>query len=818
LKPIKKNIRHFLVISIWIFLALPLHGQFYSSPKKAASGITLNIEINDAKDLEFIRTNIKKFYGVQKVRVNGNVNISKVASTISLLDDIEDVQLIKFTGELTDTDLELLAWVGNVTLYLRNGREDQILLNNYLGKLNGLTLIFEIAPDDYSFMAGWTKVKSLNFIAPFVSKEVPAAIVAASKLPSLTSFGISLDKMTDLPASIKNIAGLKKLTIIDNLSWMTEKFIDNLAVLHKNVEYFQGAAYRNVDFYYKATDAELTVWERDYLLSIFPTSRFAPLMSASGDTSMVASFADFVKLNIPKEPSFELPSKEKPVLPDFKEGDYNFIGNNAQDRVYYLGNDAAILVPKGCMASLKDTLWNGNYNLRLKFLNQPRSLFAKGYSTRFDSSGVSYDLATAAIFEMNAAAGTVPLHLREGYFIKAVFLTAYDTANRFYAFNGSKSLWANVYDYDYYFDDSKIVPIDFYSFYSNKHTASELLPLDRSSDYKRFETDGYFYLMEPGVNRLSLESFNGYYVVPVTNRAPKMGAYTLRRGRGLVGLKKEYTDKKAEKDVFRFQVFDKTATLFPELKAFDNYVLEIQTSLSSREFSTQFIRGAIYSDIRFFQEGNSWFMDLRTETGYWRLKILQPSEKFKQNSTKARLLQAEFLRRMKQYNATKTAKSNAYSQWAAQFQESTILNAKRVLFYGQIKPRGMAVYEFKVRTLGLFAWAKPVIQPDTFGLTIQFTDAGGIPLDVKKAFVAHSKPFSYKAINNQSTYNFDINPNKLQYIACVDFKNRVFVMNADAFKISGVKGNSLVYLPMNEITKSVKNAGELDAILGIKLR
>ncbi|MBL7813139.1 MAG: hypothetical protein JNL57_13035 [Bacteroidetes bacterium] len=802
-----------ILFAVWAPIA---SAQPYLNPRKVASGITLNLEINEQKDLDFIRKNLKRFYGVQHVRVNGNVDISKVAGTLSLLDEVEDVQLLKFTGELTDDDLEKLEWVSNITLFLRNGKEDQILLNNYLGKLPGLTLIFEVVPEDYQFMAGWTKVRELTLVAPYVAKEIPAAISAAAVLPGLQSFGISTDKLTDLPPSVKSIQGLKKLVIIDNLSWMSEKYLEDLSVLHKNLEYQYQNGYRYLDFTYKATDAELTQWEHEHLLSLFPASRFAPLMSAGGDSGITASFADFVKIFPPKEPAFSQVAGQKSLLPEFKDGEYRFAGNNEQDRIYYLGTDAAVLIPKGCMEVAGDSLWNGSYSLRIQWLNQPREMFSRGYSLQFDSSGIAYDLAPQGLFELSAAAGNMPLQIKDGYFVKFVFLSQADTVSRFYAYSKNKGRWMHFYDYDYNFDDSKIKPIDFHGFYSNKHTATEVLSADQTHAAQRFETEGYFYSLPPGVNRQSLESWKGFYVSPVADRAPKAGAYTLRRGRNLIGIKREYADKRSEKGIIRFQIFDKTANLFPELKALENYALEIRTAMNSRDFTAHFIRGAVYSDVRIVQEGAHWFLDLRTETGYWRLQLLQPYEKYKKKSRKGRAQQQEFLRRMKQYFAIVEEKNAAAEGWEREFLESTSANNKRVLFYGQIKPRGTAVREFRVRSTGLFAWAVPVLQPDSFNLTLKMTDAGGIPLDVKRAWIAHSSPFSYQTFGAADVYFGRIQPAKLQYIACVDSKNRVYVMNASTFKTAGASGNSFIYLPLTEIPHAVKSAQELDTLLGIK--
>jgi len=101
------KISRFCILTL-IFLPFAVGAQQFISPKKTTPGITMAVEINDSKDLDFIQNNLNRFYGVQKVRVNGLVDISAVASALSLLGDLEEVQLLKFTVQLNADDLEKL--------------------------------------------------------------------------------------------------------------------------------------------------------------------------------------------------------------------------------------------------------------------------------------------------------------------------------------------------------------------------------------------------------------------------------------------------------------------------------------------------------------------------------------------------------------------------------------------------------------------------------------------------------------------------------------------------------------------------------------
>jgi hypothetical protein len=794
-------------------LGFDAEAQPFVKPSKIGTLSVLAIEINDNKDLDLIRSNIKRFYGTQKIRINGSVDISKAAAVVALLDDLDELQLLQFNGTLNGDDIEHLSWVNNVTLWVKGGSENQLLLNSELGKLNRLTLIFDEVPDNYEFFMGW-KVRGLRLIAPFVKSELPAAIRAAKALPQLKEFGISADAINDLPADLGGMSKLETLIITDNLSWMTEKYPDDLPVTRQILAFSQNGFTRKMALIYQAQDPVIAPWEMKHLAGLFPQAQFGPWENASGDTSLIGQFSDFVRLN--KNESQNPGSFANPVISSLNDGCFQFEGNNDKDRVFYLQSEAALLIPAGAIETMDGKTVVGEYRLDCSLANKPARHVASGFPLNYDSAGRVYLLSPGVVFHCKASQQQQILRIKEGFTVKLIFLSNTDTLLRFYAFNNRKKRWQHFYDYDYDFDDTKNKAIDYYTFYAGKKTGIELYPSDsRSLDY-RFQTEGYHYLLEPGMNKVSVEPYNGFYVAPVINRAPKMGAYTLRMGRSLVGLRKELVDKKNEKNIIRFSVYDKTETLFPELKPLFQYPLEIESNMDSRAFGASFIRGAVYQDIRFEQEGSKWFMDLRTESGYWRFALLQPQDKVKKQTSKTRVRQQEFNTKMARYLEIRTKKEAAFAQFHAQYREAGLQQAKRVLMYGQVKPKGQSVYSFTMRSFGSFAWAKPMLKTDTGTVNVKFTTKEGIPIDVKQAWLAHYRPFCYQYFGATDVYDFNIVPNSLAYIIARDHQGRSYYINPEKYKARGIKSNSLIYLPVEEIPKQLQNSKELETIMGIK--
>ena len=88
------TMRHsFYALLFFLFLAQSNHSiaQVYVSPREYKANMQHYIELKTLKDVLFMQKNIKDFYGVQCIRMDGAVDISECTKIIERLDDVEQV-------------------------------------------------------------------------------------------------------------------------------------------------------------------------------------------------------------------------------------------------------------------------------------------------------------------------------------------------------------------------------------------------------------------------------------------------------------------------------------------------------------------------------------------------------------------------------------------------------------------------------------------------------------------------------------------------------------------------------------------------------
>ena len=794
-----------LVAICFTFIKSASIAQVYVSPKKYKANMQHYIELTNAKDVAYMRDNLKDFYGVQLVRIDGAVDISECSKIIQNLDDVEQVELISFEGQLLDEDLERLDWAGDVLVYVKDGDEQHILNTPYLNKLTSVTIVFEVSPDDYYFLKEW-RCRSLKLIAPFVKSEIPEAIDACSKMRNLRDFGISVDKVQDISQNIIKIKKLQTLAIIDNLSWITETYLNNLSLHTFNIEQSinQGefTKYTKVEYY--AEEPTLTDYENNYILSLFTNAKIVPFMNQFADSSEYAGFATFMPLSSVASVNFPKIFKYAHLLHNYQETDFFFEASNQQDRIYYIGKDAALFVPKNSLKSKSDSVYTGSYSLRVSWSNEVHQFFAQSNTLAFDSSGNRYALAPSAVIEVQAMDGVNELVMRKGYFWKVVFSGNIDSADRFYAYSRNKQAWENYWDYDYEFDDIGSQVIDFYQFYGGNKIAKSISTFNRLAPNLHFETQGFNYHLPYDQTRLKLQE-NGKFFLPTSELNVKKSQFSVRRGRKYVGFSR-ISDKKLE-DIVSLRLYDKTAVLFPELKSFKKVPLYISTGMDRKSFSKIFISKQRYNDTRIEQVGVDYYLDLKLEDGYWHLKLAQP------NSFEGGVSQSKFAKAFKKYNLCRAKRLDEWQSAMLNQEEKITSEAQNKLFRNKGTDR---VGEFRIRSTGAFAFAHPVSNSDTFSVIILPTDKGGIPINSRRFIIANSVPFSYQVFDAKSTYSVDLNNENLLYIACQDDKDQVYVITGREFNALGVKNNTYIQLPMETLPQPIANPKDLTKRLNIK--
>ncbi len=836
----------FLKALLLLFLGLTFvvvaEGQTsYVKPKAAVPGYTMYVEITTPADLQFLASNLPNFAQVQRIRVSADIDIARVAAVLGKLDNLEEVVLQRYQGILSDDDLNQLEWLHSLVLYVQDGKEDALLMNKNWSLIPGVTLVFQTVPDDYSFFKDWKACKRIGLIAPYNQKEAILAIEAVvGYLPNAEELGISLDRLYHLPVGVKSLTKLHRLNLIDNSSWVMEKDVTLLGDMSIQVGYYEksivmtkrnGATEEHskvhpIALHYMTSDPTLLTTERQFIGDFFPVVAAAE-ESEITDPS-IEKYNDFA-LSIPLtslqgKSQFPKPITE-PLLSDFSEGWFEFSGNNSEDRLFAADQAVVVMVPKGGMVTSDGKDWLGSYRLRIKVMNDVQRQMAYAPLLTLDSGGRKYTLASSLVLDIEAFSGKQVLKVKDGYFIEVRFVCAPDYNARFYAWDGSRNRWKNHYDYDYDFSDENIAAVDFYQFYAGRKTATVQTSVNMAGLEERIGTQGYNYLLNPDESKQALAKFSEFHVARVGEKAANENQTVLRRGRGVIGVRKFQGKEATEKGVFEMVLYDKTELLFPELKPLRDYPLVFRTNWEKKEVMDLFFRAHKFWDFSLYQSGNHVNVLLRSSEGLYQIELMQPKTRWANNPKKASREQVKFEKLIQQVLALHLQKDHAFQVYQAQqFQNQYQQTAVLALEIGAL-PKGIVRNSFKIRSLGRFAWASPLSPDSGMTLNIVVADQGQAPIDVSQFVIGYKKPDAVQVFNvptgsiapamQTREFSLQLDPARVAFFAAKDTEGKFYALSGDAFRKLEIKNNSLMYLPLQLASEQLYTDESLRALLNL---
>lgn len=815
--------------------------SLYVKPKAAIPGYSLYVEVSTPADLDYISTHLSAFAQTLRIRIAADVDIAKVAAVLGRLDNLEEAVLQKYQGILSDEDLSQLEWLHSLVLYVPDGKENALLLNKNWSRIPGVTLVFQTVPDDYSFFNDWRSCKRIGLIAPFNQKEAALALDAVvSNLPNVEELGISLDRLYHLPVAAKSLSKLRRLNLIDNASWVMEKDVTMLGDMSIQVGFYEkkrvltkrnGASeevseIHPISLHYMTSDPVLLASEQKFLSDYFPVVASADQVDlADPSEQKYNDFAVPIPLN-PLQGKSQFPKPiSQPLLADFTDGWYEFVGNNNEDRLYAADGSVVVMVPKGGLVAQDGRDWLGEYKLRVKVMNDVHRQMAYAPVLSLDSGGKKYNLSAPLVIDIEAFSGRELLQVKDGYFVEVRFAGAPDYNSRFYAWDAKQRKWRNYYDYDYDFPDENKAAIDFYQFYSGRKTAVIQTSVNMTGLQERINTQGYNYLLNPDESKQALMKFSEFYVGRVGEKAQNDQQFVLRRGRGVIGVRKYQGKEATEKGVFEMVLFDKTEMLYTELKPLRDYPLAFKTNWDRKEVMDNFFRLHKFWDVEIYQTGSQVNLMLRSAEGLWQIELLQPKNRWASNPKKASREQVKFEKLIRQVMALKAQKNHAFDVYQAQLWQKEYAQTSALALESAGLPKGMVRNSFKIRSLGRFAWASPQAADSVLNVNVVISDQGQAPIDVAQWVMGLKKPDcvqvftveSQGGIGSLQTREFALmlDPTRVAFFAAKDMEGRIYSLSGDAFRKLEVKTNSLMYLPLNLAPEQQYNDESLRALLNL---
>ncbi len=754
------------------------------------------LEISNEKEADWFLKNYKKVDFIEAIKIGNVSNITEILNIVPEIGTLKELNIKDYSGGFTSETFKKCNEITQVSITVYEENLSQILFLNEIKTMQILYLFINGKPESIEPIKKLNPLQELHIFGDFLPKKIEEIIDAVTFQPLIQSFGISVDRVTDLPNNIKYLKTLSNLIIYDNLSIAANNSIEDLIKENITISYLMG---NDLIFYvpitYYSNYDRLADFEIDYMKSIYSGNSYNNIIAEETETK--TENKNIIEFKTQFKPTFnatqEFLSPYPNISPEIEYFEINPLVNN----LILTNNGSKITIPANSFTNEKIEE-NVTDHVFLKYIkiNNPLELVFSGLNLNSNTNNFS----NKYFFNLQATTSKNNVQLKTGYQIKLQLPVVIDSAsNYFYDYESNTWQATNLYQQVF---ESSFVPIDFYKIENDNNTITNI-NVDTFSFNSRFYSRFHYFLNDKdNANQIIFKEKNHYidldrFWKKDYNKDGKKNGIRIKKGKSLVKLQK-VIPKVRNANLYYFKLIDKTQLgLITELSAFKNIVFSHAIDPNNKKaFLNDYIKNNQFYDIRVYYNlgDNFCTLILKTSEGFNEIKVRitdSENEKLKRKQI------IRFAKIYKKYQSILKEREYSFNQniqkikseYITHLKEKNILNIKNNL-----------KNESKIHQLGSFGIFYSVVPKFDINLIAQFTNESGIPIDVKYLYMIDKRYNSYFELKPG---NILFSPSECQYFIAVDYSGKLYYATQNDLNISNLTNNSLTYIKLKLLKENI---------------
>lgn len=776
----------------------------YFSIKEVKSYRFDHLNISNNKDAETFINTTKEFNFIEALKISDVTVLDNVLSKTGTFYGLKEINLVDYHGDFTSSSFDSCKEVEILHISIDEAKLDQL---KYVSDCKNLKTLFVYVigkPEKIEGFNNLPSVRELHLIGDFMPNDVVSLVNIVNQQSSIKTFGISLDRITDLPNNIAKLKVLDKLIIYDNLSVFTNKGIDDLSEEKLSIIYDQFTDNISaISISYLSNNGSLSDFESDYIQAIYK----GELMNSQtkeddniGDDGVNIPFNKEFTPDFPKTPEFNSPYSS---INPFEEV---FVINPNVNSILNTQSGMTISIAANSFINENSEAVNDPIYIRVTQITKPTELLFAGLNLNNGTNQYSNQF----LFNIQASAEKSAARLKDGYQIKVGMPVAADSSiAHFYDYESNT--WQNLNFYNDIFANN-FEPLDFHKIETSSNT-QQLYLFDTTNFDNRYKSKHAIYLNDKDNNSELLFKSKSFYAdldrtwTKDFNTDGKLKGLRIKKGKSYIKIQK-VIPKERNKGRQYFKILDKSSVgLFPEIKAFNNINFNVEfTPESKKEFNDNFIKNIKYVDVRIqYTKGkNTVDIILKTAEGYRKLTA------FVVDTDDKKVLKKQLKKFQKCYDKYLKTVSKKRTEFndlnLIRFEEFKTYNTNRI----NLLKKNLSYSELKIHQLGTFGMFYSQTPVFNTSLIAQYTDLKGLPIDIKNIYMIDNR---YNTVFKIHVGNLTFEPANCEYIIATDYSGNLYYANKNDIAGSDVSNNSLTYIKLKKVPSNVKDINIFNSLI-----
>ena len=763
-----------------------------------------HLELSTPKAIDQFIQSPNDYNFIEALKINQTNKLNEIFTQTGVGEIIKELNLIDYHGEFNANTFDSCSGIEILHISINEEKLDAL---KYISKIKNLeTLYIYILgkSENLSALKSLPNLKELHIIGDFLPKDLVQIPGFIQNQTSMQTLGLSIDRITDLPANIIRFKTLSRLNLYDNLSVFTNKGIEDLSEEKLSILFNINSDNINaISISYFSNNGKLIDFEIEYLQNLYKgeivPQQFGENENDKQETGNIPFAKEFV-------PDFGSSLEFNKPYPKISPNTEYFTINPSTNSLIYSNSGLKLSVAANSFVNEKGEDITVPIYLKLIQINSPSDILFAGLNFKNGDR----QFCNQFLFNIQATCDKSAAKLKEGFQIKANLPVNSDSALTYF-FDYESNTWQDLNFYNQVFA-SNFTPIDFYKI-ENGNQCNSYYQFDTSSFKQRFFGKHNIFLSDKENNsQLVFKSQTFYTDLDRTwskdfNSNGNLKGLKIKKGKSYIKIQK-VIPKVRNKERQYFKVLDKTEQeIFAELKAFKaiNFNTVVNAE-NKKEFNETYIKNTKYFDVQIhYTKGKEYCeINIKTIDGFKRLQA------FITDTDNKKLLKKQISKFAKAYKnylhirAKREMEFNALNK--VRFSEFKAYSNERI----KGLQKDNKISEIKIHQLGTFGYLLDKIPSFSTNIIAQYTDETGLPIDVKNLFLIDSR---YNSVFKIQVGNISFDPNNVSCIVATDYSGNLFYANKSDISASNLSNNSLIYIKLKKVSPNLSNINLFNVLL-----
>ena len=763
-----------------------------------------HLELSTPKAIDQFIQSPNDYNFIEALKINQTNKLSEIFTQTGVGEIIKELNLIDYHGEFNANTFDSCSGIEILHISINEEKLDAL---KYISKIKNLeTLYIYILgkSENLSALKSLPNLKELHIIGDFLPKDLVQIPGFIQNQTTMQTLGLSIDRITDLPANIIRFKTLSRLNLYDNLSVFTNKGIEDLSEEKLSILFNINSDNINaISISYFSNNGKLIDFEIEYLQNLYKgeivPQQFGENENDKQETGNIPFAKEFV-------PDFGSSLEFNKPYPKISPNTEYFTINPSTNSLIYSNSGLKLSVAANSFVNEKGEDITVPIYLKLIQINSPSDILFAGLNFKNGDR----QFCNQFLFNIQATCDKSAAKLKEGFQIKANLPVNSDSALTYF-FDYESNTWQDLNFYNQVFA-SNFTPIDFYKI-ENGNQCNSYYQFDTSSFKQRFFGKHNIFLSDKENNsQLVFKSQTFYTDLDRTwskdfNSNGNLKGLKIKKGKSYIKIQK-VIPKVRNKERQYFKVLDKTEQeIFAELKAFKaiNFNTVVNAE-NKKEFNETYIKNTKYFDVQIhYTKGKEYCeINIKTIDGFKRLQA------FITDTDNKKLLKKQISKFAKAYKnylhirAKREMEFNSLNK--VRFSEFKAYSNERI----KSLQKDNKISEIKIHQLGTFGYLLDKIPSFSTNIIAQYTDETGLPIDVKNLFLIDSR---YNSVFKIQVGNISFDPNNVSCIVATDYSGNLFYANKSDISASNLSNNSLIYIKLKKVSPNLSNINLFNVLL-----